>query len=71
MKKLMKSKVCGPINSIRIHYLLLTYSTTTTEAIKKGEEGNVDLKRKLKSKLTLKFPKIFSQFFDTNLYFVF
>ena len=67
----MKSKVCELLNNIRIHYLLLTCSTTTTEAIKKGEEGNVDLKRKLKSKLTLKFPKIFSQFFDTNLYFVF
>ena len=71
MKKLMKSEVCEFINSARIHYLLLTWSTTTTEAKKKGEEENVDLKRKLGSKLTLKFPKIFSQFFDTNLYFVF
>ena len=72
MEKLMKSEVCGPINSARIHYLLLTWLTTITEAKKKrGEEGNVDLKRKLGSKLTLKFPKIFSQFFDTNLYFVF
>ena len=48
----MKSEVCELINSIRIHYLLLSCSTTTTEAIKKGEEGNVDLKRKLESKLT-------------------
>ena len=52
MKKLMKSEVCGSINSARIHYLLLTWSTTTTEAKKKGKKGNIDLKRKLESKLT-------------------
>ena len=55
IKKLIKNEVCESINSTRIHYLLLIWSTTTTEAKKKGEEENVDLKCKLGSKLTLKF----------------
>ena len=41
----MKSEVCGFINSARIHYLLLTWSTITTEAKKKRGVG----KRRLKT----------------------
>ena len=44
MEKLMKSEVCGPINSARIYYLLLTWLTTITEAKKKGGEGKCRLK---------------------------
>ena len=32
IKKLLKSEVCRTINSARMHYLMLTYSTTAVEA---------------------------------------